>query len=98
MLWWMWMACGSKSLDFGNDQPTDLSGEVDTATLHPMCFGGDELIASTPSTGDFRDFKDEGFTRYTSIVAPNGGSFPSLPKERSVLRNCSGRAICCDFF
>ena len=41
-----------KVIGFGNDQPTDLSGEVDTATpFTPCALGVHELIASTPSTG-----------------------------------------------
>ncbi|MEC8381448.1 MAG: hypothetical protein VXZ96_14055 [Myxococcota bacterium] len=82
MLWLMWVACAHKTLDFGTDEPTDLSGEVDPNAIHPTCLEGNTLIMDTPNQGDFIDFREEGFLKYTSIVAPNGGVIPLFAQNQ----------------
>lgn len=82
MIWSMIFSCSGKSLDFGKDTPTDLSGEIDHDSIHPNCIGPDQLIKSTPEEGDFEDFLERDFSRYVSVVAPNGSVIPIFAQEQ----------------
>lgn len=90
------LACGGKTMDFGDGDPTDLSGVIDPDIIHPSCLDDEGLILNTPDSGDYSRFEQEGFSRYTQIVAPNGGVIPifaqsdiseaQLIRARNVLR------------
>ena len=75
------LACNSKQ-HFGSADPTDLSGEVDPNSPHPSCAEDEGVILSTPSQGDYEDYVQWGFTRYTTVVAPNGGVIPIFAQDQ----------------
>ena len=70
------IACNTDKTNFDTDIPTDLSGEVDPSVIHPSCLEDASLIQETPEDGGYQQFSSQGFHRYTSIVAPNGGVIP----------------------
>ena len=77
---WILLGC-AKQGDFGFDDPTNLSGLVDEQTIHPSCLEDAELILKTPNEGGFSLYHRKGFSRYTQIVAPNGGIIPIFAQD-----------------
>jgi hypothetical protein len=67
--------------DFGTDSPTDLTGEIDPTVIHPSCTADSTLVKETPQDGDYQRYYNQGFTRYSSIVAPNGGVIPIFAQD-----------------
>lgn len=68
--------------DFGSDTPTDLSGlpSADDAP-HPDCEDLLSQIQTTPDTGSFAAYANLEFTRYATVVAPNGGVIPIFAQD-----------------
>ena len=62
--------------NYGTGTPTTLSTTIDPAVAHPSCLDDAELILETPDEGDFAQYLEYGFTRYTQVVAPGGGVIP----------------------
>ena len=70
-----------KTSNFGFDEPTNLRNVVDEDAIHPSCLEDDGLIQITPSEAGFAAYKRKGFSRYTQIVAPNGGVIPIFAQD-----------------
>ena len=78
---WMLLGC-IKYGDFGVDEPTNLSGVVDPQSIHPSCLEDAGLIMETPNESVFAAYRRKGFTRYTQVVAPNGGIIPIFAQDQ----------------
>ena len=82
--WPVWMllcACaGRPAAEVGMTSST--TATQPTGALHASCLDDDGVILSTPDTQGYRRYANQGFTRYTEVVAPNGGTIPIFAQDK----------------
>ena len=78
--WSLMIGCAGKT--FGSGDPTDLNTDLDDTQIHQSCLEDDGLIVATPDEEGYAQYLVQGFSRYTSIVAPNGGVIPLFAQDQ----------------
>jgi hypothetical protein len=68
-------------MNFGKDDPTDLTGNIDPTTIHPYCLDDSGIVMQTPQEGDYQRYYSQGFIKYATVVAPNGGVIPIFAQD-----------------
>jgi len=72
------LACVGSKPDFGTG---DGDPETDPDGLHTSCVADSGLIYETPNEGTFKNYRNKGFDRYTSVTTPSGGQIPIFAQD-----------------
>ena len=80
LVWFSLCACAGRPAAEGG-VTTSTAPTQGTGALHSSCLDDVGVILETPDTQGYRRYANQGFTRYTEVVAPNGGTIPIFAQD-----------------